>query len=169
MLTEEGTRNKMQCFTASLAMMPRERASNSAQCCYWRRNFEPESNRRTKNEMETCILPHRKSSKRYIQISLKSRWHSLIVSRWFNRVASPTTRFQIWLHWTFFCGLIYQTPAETEEYLLARVVVDAQQTKQTPGVTERVYKNIFRRYNVCKDVVVDQNANHPLKNTKTNC
>lgn len=49
MLTEEGTRNKMQCFTASLAMMPRERASNSAQCCYWRRNFEPESNRRTKN------------------------------------------------------------------------------------------------------------------------
>jgi len=54
--------------------------------------------------------------------------------------------------WGRMKSLIYETPVETEEDLLARVLVDAQQIDETPGVMERVYQNMTRRYNVCNDV-----------------
>lgn len=49
-------------------------------------------------------------------------------------------------------SLIYETSIETEDDLMARVVVDAHQTEETPGVMGRVYQIIIRRYIVCNDV-----------------
>ena len=36
--------------------------------------------------------------------------------------------------------------------VLARVVGAAQEIQQTPGVMERVYRNMIRRYNVCNEL-----------------
>ena len=48
--------------------------------------------------------------------------------------------------------LVYDTPVEAEDDVVARVVVAAGQIADTPGVIELVYQNIIRRYNVCNDV-----------------
>ena len=45
-------------------------------------------------------------------------------------------------------SLVYQTPVDTVDHLLARVLGAAQEIPQTPGVIERVYQNMIRRYNV---------------------
>ncbi|KAJ4432107.1 hypothetical protein ANN_20722 [Periplaneta americana] len=56
----------------------------------------------------------------------------------------------------FLCGrmksLVYETPVETAEDLVALVVVAAGEIADTPGVIERVYENIIRRYNACNEV-----------------
>lgn len=54
--------------------------------------------------------------------------------------------------WGRMKSMVYETPVETEEELLARVMVAAQEINGTPGVMERVYRNMIRRYNVCNDV-----------------
>ena len=41
-------------------------------------------------------------------------------------------------------SLVYGTPVETEEDLVARVVVAAGQIADTPGAIEGVYQNIIR-------------------------
>lgn len=48
-------------------------------------------------------------------------------------------------------SLIYLTPVETEENLLVRVVDATQQVDDAPGVIERLYQNIIRRYQLCHD------------------
>ncbi|KAJ4432291.1 hypothetical protein ANN_20909 [Periplaneta americana] len=49
-------------------------------------------------------------------------------------------------------NLVYETPVETAEDLVARVVVTAGEIADTPGVIELVYQNIIRRYNACNEL-----------------
>ena len=53
--------------------------------------------------------------------------------------------------WGRMKSMVYQSPVETEEELLARVMVAAQEINGAPGVMDRVYRNMIRRYNVCND------------------
>ena len=46
-------------------------------------------------------------------------------------------------------SMVYQIPVETEEELLARVTVAAQEINGAPGV---MYRNMISRYNVCNDI-----------------
>ena len=46
---------------------------------------------------------------------------------------------------------MYQTPVDTMEDLVARVLGDSQDIQPTPAVMERVYQNMSRRYNVCNE------------------
>ena len=55
------------------------------------------------------------------------------------------TQFFLWGHMKY---LVYQTPVDTVENLLARVLGAAQGIQQITGVMERVYQNMCRRYNV---------------------
>ncbi|KAJ8877285.1 hypothetical protein PR048_021739 [Dryococelus australis] len=54
--------------------------------------------------------------------------------------------------WGRMKSTVYEIPVETDEDLLARVMVAAQQIDGTPGVMRREYRNIIRRYDVCNDV-----------------
>ncbi|KAJ4434221.1 hypothetical protein ANN_22769 [Periplaneta americana] len=54
--------------------------------------------------------------------------------------------------WGRMKSLVYETPVETAAYLVVRVVVAAGEIADTPGVIERVYQNIIRRYNACNEV-----------------
>ncbi|KAJ4442487.1 hypothetical protein ANN_04073 [Periplaneta americana] len=54
--------------------------------------------------------------------------------------------------WGRMKSLAYETPVETAEDLVARVVVGAGEVADIPGVIERVYQNIIRRYNACNEV-----------------
>ena len=56
------------------------------------------------------------------------------------------TRFFLWGHMK---PLLYQTPMDTVEDQLSRVLGASQEIKKTPGAMERVYQNMIRRYNVC--------------------
>ena len=49
-------------------------------------------------------------------------------------------------------SLMYHIPVDTVEDLLSRVLGASQETQQTPGVMERVYQNMSRRYNVCNEL-----------------
>ena len=48
--------------------------------------------------------------------------------------------------------LVIETPVDTVEDLVARVLTAAQEIQQTQGVMERVYQNLIRRYTVCNEV-----------------
>ncbi|KAJ8874554.1 hypothetical protein PR048_025417 [Dryococelus australis] len=52
--------------------------------------------------------------------------------------------------WSHMKGVIYETPVESEEELLARIV--AAGDLGIPGVSGRVRQNMIRRYRVCVDV-----------------
>ena len=51
--------------------------------------------------------------------------------------------------WGYMKSLVYETPVESEEDLLARIMAAAQEIQETPGIFERVYENMLRRCNVC--------------------
>ena len=59
------------------------------------------------------------------------------------------TRLFLWGHMK---SLVYETPVDTVEDLVARVLTAAQEIQQTQGVMERVYQNLIRRYTVCNEV-----------------
>lgn len=54
--------------------------------------------------------------------------------------------------WGHMKSLVYETPVDTVEDLVARVLTAAQEIQQTQGVMERVYQNLIRRYTVCNEV-----------------
>ena len=49
-------------------------------------------------------------------------------------------------------SLMCQTPLDTVEDLLARVLDAVQENQQTQGVLERVYQKIIPMYNVCNEL-----------------
>ena len=46
-------------------------------------------------------------------------------------------------------NLVYETPVESEEGLLERIVAAAVFIQHTPGLLRRVYVNMLRRYTLC--------------------
>ena len=48
-------------------------------------------------------------------------------------------------------SLVYETPVQSEEDLLARVLAAAESIQQTPGFVDRVYGNMRRRYTLCNE------------------
>ena len=59
------------------------------------------------------------------------------------------TQFLLWGHMK---SLVYETPVDTVQDLLARVLGTAQEIQQTQGVMERMYQNMSRSYNVCNEL-----------------
>ncbi|KAJ8895217.1 hypothetical protein PR048_000542 [Dryococelus australis] len=58
-------------------------------------------------------------------------------------------------------SMVYETPVEIEEDLLARVMVAAQQIYRTPCVMERVYRNIIRRHHALLTFYLDELGSNP--------
>ncbi|KAJ8866390.1 hypothetical protein PR048_032233 [Dryococelus australis] len=52
--------------------------------------------------------------------------------------------------WNHMNGVVYETPVESEEDLLARIM--AAEELGLPGIGDRVYRNMVRRYHVCVDL-----------------
>lgn len=48
--------------------------------------------------------------------------------------------------------LVYETPVESEEELIARILAAAQQIQTMPGLLERANQNMIRRCNACIEV-----------------
>ena len=48
-------------------------------------------------------------------------------------------------------NLVYETPVETEEDFVERVLAAADIIKHTPGLMGRVYDNLLCRYMLCND------------------
>ena len=49
-------------------------------------------------------------------------------------------------------SLVYETLVDTVEDLLSRVLGATQEIQHAPGVIERVYQDMSRRYNVCNEL-----------------
>jgi len=45
--------------------------------------------------------------------------------------------------------LVYETPVQSEEDLVARIVVASDIIQNTPGIFDRIIFNMLRRYNTC--------------------
>lgn len=54
--------------------------------------------------------------------------------------------FYLWGHMK---SLVYETPVESEEDLVARILAAAQEIETTPGTFDRMYTNMLRRINAC--------------------
>ncbi|GBL77704.1 hypothetical protein AVEN_152923-1 [Araneus ventricosus] len=57
--------------------------------------------------------------------------------------------FFIWGH---FKSLVYATPVNTPEDLIARIIVAEADIKSIPGIFERVRESFIRRCKLCNDV-----------------
>ena len=54
--------------------------------------------------------------------------------------------FYLWGHMK---RLVYETPVQSEEDLVARIVVASDIIQNTPGIFDRIIFNMLRRYNTC--------------------
>jgi hypothetical protein len=57
---------------------------------------------------------------------------------------APLTSFNFFL-WGYMQGLVYETPVETQHYLVARIAVAAGTILQMPGILQRIQHNIARQ------------------------
>lgn len=94
----------------------------------------------------------------HFSLAVREHLHQTFGERWIGR-GGPTSwpprspdltpvDFFLWGHMK---NLVYETPVETEEDLVARVMAAAYIIKHTPGLMGRVYDNMLRRYTLCND------------------
>ena len=62
---------------------------------------------------------------------------------------SNSLDFFLWGHMK---SLIYETPVNSREDLVARIVAAAGEVQDKPDMLERVLHSIYRRYNTCVQV-----------------
>ncbi|GBO01650.1 hypothetical protein AVEN_273261-1 [Araneus ventricosus] len=53
--------------------------------------------------------------------------------------------------WGHLKSLVYATPVDSPEVLIARIVVAAADIKSMPGISERVRESFLPRYRLCSD------------------
>ncbi|GBM61807.1 hypothetical protein AVEN_80449-1 [Araneus ventricosus] len=53
--------------------------------------------------------------------------------------------------WGHIKSLVYETPVDSAEDLVAKIVVDADKINSTPGIFERVHQSFLRRCELCND------------------
>jgi len=54
--------------------------------------------------------------------------------------------------WGLIKDLVYATPIESEEDLIARIVEAVHQVREMPGIFKRVRQSMLRRCELCRDV-----------------
>ncbi|GBN02140.1 hypothetical protein AVEN_124771-1 [Araneus ventricosus] len=79
-------------------------------------------------------------------------------ARWIGRrgpvachPCSPDRNPLHFFFWGHMKSLVYETPVDSAEELVARIVVTADEINTTPGIFERVRQSFLRRCELCND------------------